>query len=259
MDTAGKAVLFSGLTVLISLSAVMLVPSPAFRSMALGIMLSVVFVLLATLTLLPAVLAKLGPRVDALSLPWVHAGEHRSPALRPLGRAALAPSRTCYGPAATLVLVLLALPVLGLKTGMPSIKVVPADDPSRVGYEQVQQAFGAGAPGALQIVGPTRRRRGGGRGRGPRPGHRPRRCRPQPGGDGLALAQAIPTSDPSDPAVGETIERLRDALPPRRARRRRGRREPRPRGGARRQDAARDRRRARARLPAAAASRCRRR
>ncbi|HET6600436.1 MAG TPA: MMPL family transporter, partial [Gaiella sp.] len=45
MDTAGKAVLFSGVTVLISLSAVMLVPSPAFRSMALGIMLSVVFIL----------------------------------------------------------------------------------------------------------------------------------------------------------------------------------------------------------------------
>ena len=45
MDTAGKAVLFSGLTVLISLTAVMLVPSPAFRSMSLGIMLAVFFVL----------------------------------------------------------------------------------------------------------------------------------------------------------------------------------------------------------------------
>ena len=64
MDTAGKAVLFSGVTVLISLTAVMLVPSPAFRSMALGIMLSVIFILAATLTLLPAVLGKLGPRVD---------------------------------------------------------------------------------------------------------------------------------------------------------------------------------------------------
>ena len=57
----------------------MLVPSPAFRSMSLGIMLAVVFVLAATLTLLPAVLAKLGPRVDRLALPWVHSGEHRSP------------------------------------------------------------------------------------------------------------------------------------------------------------------------------------
>ena len=42
-------------------------------------MLSVVFILAATLTLLPAVLAKLGPRVDKLSLPWAHSGEHRSP------------------------------------------------------------------------------------------------------------------------------------------------------------------------------------
>ena len=69
MDTAGKAVLFSGLTVLIALTAVILVPSPAFRTMSVGIMLAVLFVLAATLTLLPAVLAKLGPRVDKLSLP----------------------------------------------------------------------------------------------------------------------------------------------------------------------------------------------
>src|SRR5207248_222575 len=78
MDTAGKAILFSGVTVLISLSAVMLVPSPAFRSTSLGIMLAVIFVLAATLTLLPAVLAKLGPRLDKLALPWAQSGEHRS-------------------------------------------------------------------------------------------------------------------------------------------------------------------------------------
>ena len=91
MDTAGKAVLFSGLTVLISLTAVMLVPSPAFRSMALGIMLSVVFILAATLTLLPAVLAKLGPRVDKLVA--AVGALRRAPlaALRRLGRAAVAP------------------------------------------------------------------------------------------------------------------------------------------------------------------------
>ena len=67
------------MTVLVSLSAVMLVPSPAFRSTSLGIIVAVLFVLAATLTLLPAVLAKLGPRVDRLSLPWAHSGEHRSP------------------------------------------------------------------------------------------------------------------------------------------------------------------------------------
>ncbi|WP_300387840.1 MMPL family transporter, partial [uncultured Nocardioides sp.] len=79
MDTAGKAVLLSGLTVLISLSAVMLVPSPAFRSMAGGIMLSVVFVLGATLTLLPLVLGWLDDRINKFALPWSRSGEHRSP------------------------------------------------------------------------------------------------------------------------------------------------------------------------------------
>src|SRR5438270_6115482 len=78
MDTAGKAVLFSGVTVLISLSAVMLIPSPAFRSTSLGIMLAVISVLAAALTLLPAVLAKLGHRLDKLALPWARPGKHRS-------------------------------------------------------------------------------------------------------------------------------------------------------------------------------------
>ena len=65
MDTAGKAALLSGLTVLVSLSAVEIVPSPSFRSMAGGIMLAVLFVLAATLTLLPLVLAKLDhPLID---------------------------------------------------------------------------------------------------------------------------------------------------------------------------------------------------
>ncbi len=210
MDTAGKAVLFSGVTVLISLSAVMLVPSPAFRSMSVGIMLSVLFVLLASLTLLPALLAKLGDNVDRLALPWVHAGEHRSPAFARwaelLWRRPLA-----FGGAAVAILVVLALPALGLDTGMPSIKVVPEDDSSRVGYVQVQESFGPGAPGTLQIVssaedatqvvGQLNLDEG--------------IAGVQPGGaaNGKVLTLAVPTADPSDPAVGATIERLRTTLP----------------------------------------------
>ncbi len=133
MDTAGKAVLFSGVTVLIALSAVMLVPSPAFRSMSLGIMTSVLFVLLASLTLLPAVLAKLGDGIDRLALPWVHAGEHRSPAFARWAEL-LWRRPWLFGSAAVAILVVLALPAIGLDTGMPSIKVVPASDGSRVGY-----------------------------------------------------------------------------------------------------------------------------
>ena len=211
MDTAGKAVLFSGATVLVSLSAVMLVPSPAFRSMALGIMLSVAFVLAATLTLLPAVLAKLGPKVDSLALRWVHSGEHRSSRFARWGER-LWQHPHVFGPVATLILVLLALPVFGLRTGMPSIKVVPQGDGSRIGYTQVQQAFGTGAPGALQIVAPRAEAARAAAIAGRDPGIA-QVSRPRLGGNGLALIQATPTTDPSARATGRTIDRLRSTLP----------------------------------------------
>ncbi len=212
MDTAGKAVLFSGLTVLVSLSAVMLVPSPAFRSMALGIMVSVVFVLAAALTLLPAVLGWLGSRVDRLALSWVHSGEHRSPRFAAWAER-LWQHPYAFGGGALAMLLALAVPILGLRTGMPSIKVVPTGDTSRVGYGQVQSAFGAGAPGTLQIVTP-----------GAQAAVVSATAKADPGiaavmptqldrTGGTALIQAVPSAGPSDPTVGQTIDRLRSSLP----------------------------------------------
>ena len=211
MDTAGKAVLFSGVTVLISLSAVMLVPSPAFRSMSLGIMLAVLFVLAATLTLLPAVLAKLGPRVDKLSLPWAHSGEHRSARFAAWGER-LWKRPLAYGAIALAILVALAIPVTQLKTAMPSIKVVPTSDSSRIGYQQVQAAFGPGSTGPLQIVtsGSAGRRRPS---RSPSTIQGVAAVMPTQTSGGYALITAIPKQDPSNPAVGQTIDRLRAALP----------------------------------------------
>jgi RND superfamily putative drug exporter len=212
MDTAGKAVLFSGLTVVVSLSAVMLVPSPAFRSMALGIMVAVLFVLGAALSLLPAVLAWLGPRVDRLALSWVHSGEHRSPRFaawaerlwrRPL----------LFGGIALAILLALAAPIAGLRTGMPSIKVVPQSDGSRVGYDQVARSFGPGAPGTLQILAPADQAE---RTAGLVAADRgiAQVSPPTAGSSGtLSLIQAVPRTDPSAPATGATIDRLRASLP----------------------------------------------
>jgi putative drug exporter of the RND superfamily len=211
MDTAGKAVLFSGVTVLISLTAVMLVPSPAFRSMSLGIMLAVIFVLAATLTLLPAVLARIGPKVDRLALPWAHSGEHRSPQFAAWGER-LWRHPALYGVPAVALLLALAFPVTQLRTSMPSIKVVPSSDSSRIGYEQVQAAMGPGATGPLQIVTPAARAAAVARLAAADPGIA--KVTPaQPGGQGLALVTAISRQDPSNPAVGATIERLRRELP----------------------------------------------
>ena len=163
------------------------------------------------MTLLPAVLGRLGPKVDALALRWVHSGEHRSARFAAWGER-LWRKPHVYGPAATLVLVLLALPIFGLKTGMPSIKVVPPTDGSRIGYTQVQKAFGIGAPGALQIVTP-RSTAGAAASIARRDPGIARVSAPHLGTNRLALLQAIPSADPSSSSVGRTIDRLRTALP----------------------------------------------
>jgi len=213
MDTAGKAVLFSAITVLISLSAVMLVPSSAFRSASLGIMISVLFVLAATLTLLPAVLAKLGPRVDRLALPWAQSkSEHRSPRFARWGEL-LWRRPVAFGSLALIVLLLLALPILGLRTGMPSIKVVPPGDHSRVGYQQVAEAFGPGAPGVLQVLSPKDESHRALAALRSDPGIAAA-LPPSSGRHGVRLIEAIPADGPSTTAFGSTVDRLRSDLPP---------------------------------------------
>ncbi len=213
MDTAGKAVFFSGVTVLIALSAVLLVPSPAFRSMAVGIMLAVTFVLAASLTLLPAVLAKLGGRINKLSPRFLRRDSQRSPRLaswaeRVWNRPVL------FGALGLLAVGLLAWPVLQLNTGMPSITVVPQGDSSRQGYDEVQRAFGPGAPGTMQVVAPEAAR-----------AEVVRTLRADPGIESVlppqdaapkeVLVAAVPSGEPSGNAVRGTIKRLRSDLPPR--------------------------------------------
>jgi RND superfamily putative drug exporter len=210
MDGAGSAVLFSGITVLISLTAVVLVPSPAFRSMSLGIGLTVLLVLAAALTLLPAALARLGARVDSLSLPWARRGGHGSARAAAWGRR-LWRRPLAYGAAAVALLAALAVPAGGISTQMPSIEVVPQSDTSRVGYRAVQEAFGSGAAGPLQIVAPRAQAAAVASLAARDPGVA---TVPAPATAGeLALVTAVPRHDPADPAVGDTIERLRAGLP----------------------------------------------
>jgi RND superfamily putative drug exporter len=242
MGTAGKAVAFSGLTVLVSLSTMLLVPSPAFRSMALGIMLSVLAVLAATLTLLPAVLGKLGRRVDAgrIRAP----GTARRRQRKSPDAAAAAAASAAHHPQAHLhlhhstvglermlhhwgailhrrpwiagglvlvVLSLLAWPVTALRTGMPSIAIIPENQTARAGYNQVVDAFGPGAPGALSVLTPTTAQaqtaavlsadRG------------VAAALPAGASAGWTMTLAIPTTDAAAPATGATIDRLRTQLP----------------------------------------------
>jgi RND superfamily putative drug exporter len=248
MGTAGKAVAFSGLTVLVSLSTVLLVPSPAFRSMALGIMLSVIAVLAATLTLLPAVLGRLGRRIDSgrVRLPGAldraeRRATKRTPATVP-GVPAVPASQVYNGAhphlhhtvvgleralhhwgallhrrpwvAGGLVLVILgflAWPVMSLRTGMPSIAIIPQSQTARAGYNQVVDAFGPGAPGTLSVLTPTASQAQASAALAADTGIAA--AMPAGSSNGWTMTLAIPTTDASAKATGATIDRLRSELP----------------------------------------------
>ena len=213
MDTSGKAVLLSGITVLVSLSAVLLVPAPAVRTMAVGIMLAVVFVLAATLTLLPAALGKLGDGVNAVSMPYARRQQHRSPLFARWG-GFLHRHPWTIAAGSLGVLIALAIPVFGLKVAMPSINVVPADAPVRQGYELVQSQMGEGAPGMLQIVAPVDEAQPTAAVAAQSPGiEMVTPPMPAADGSGYVLMQALPAVDPSDEQLATIVGDLRDALP----------------------------------------------
>jgi len=215
VDTAGKAVAFSALTVLASLAAILIVPSPAFRSMAFGIMLSVVAVLAATLTLLPAVLGKLGTNINKGQIRLRQGprpeGEGRLDRMLHSWGKFLWRHPLPAGAAALVLLLLAAAPVIGMRTNMPSITIVPPGANARVGYDQVTAAFGPGAPGTLQVLVPegkqvqamaTLAHVSGVAG-----------VVPGPTNAGWTLDQVVPTSGPSTTTTGATIDHLRQVLP----------------------------------------------
>jgi RND superfamily putative drug exporter len=150
LSTAGKAVFLSALTVVLSLAAVFVVPVMVFRSMALGMILSVVAVSIASLTLLPAILVALGDRV------LVKKGD-ADPDRAAEGRWARWTGAALRRPAMTLVLGLvlllgLAAPAVGMRLGMPGARVVDKGQSSRDGYDTVTAAFGPGAAAPLLVT-----------------------------------------------------------------------------------------------------------
>jgi RND superfamily putative drug exporter len=197
--------------VVAALGAVMLVPVPTFRSVPLGIVLSVLMVLAATLTLLPAVLAGLGHRVNRGRLRVAGGIEHRSERYASWARRVWARPLP-YAVAAVAVLVLLALPALGLRTGMPTTAVVPPDAGSRTGDALARAAFGPGAGAQLQIVVPARDVRRAATVAGRDPGIAA--VAPAERSGGRALLTAIPADPLGSPRLRATLDRLRATLPP---------------------------------------------
>lgn len=163
MSTSGRTIAFSGTIVIISLFSLFLVNSPLFRGIALGAVLVVACTLLTAWTMLPALLGALGERVNRWGLPrrWQPA-EALAPEPEPAG-APPHPSgwerwaRTVLAhpwlaaPAAAL-LILFALPTLGLKVGIDLGMAALSEKPSGKAAAILERSFSPGVMSPVQIV-----------------------------------------------------------------------------------------------------------
>jgi uncharacterized membrane protein YdfJ with MMPL/SSD domain len=151
--TAGRTVLFSGVTVAVSLTALMMFPNGFLRSMGYGAVAAVGVAMLGALTVLPALLAVLGPRVDALRLPWSRRRSRSGDSTR-WERVAQGVMRRPLVVAGTLslALVVLALPFLRISFGGIDARVLPAGTESRVATEVVDRDFPQAAAETVDVV-----------------------------------------------------------------------------------------------------------
>ena len=142
--TAGRAVLFSGIAFVLAMLGLLLVPSTIFRSLAAGAILVGVVSVIAALTLLPAVLALLGDRVNALRIPFFgRAAEQAGREGRFWGTIV---HRVMRRPVVSLVLasgllLALAAPVLALDTGTSGAATLPDRFESKQGYLLLREEF----------------------------------------------------------------------------------------------------------------------
>jgi RND superfamily putative drug exporter len=152
METAGRAVLFSGLTVAIGLLGMLCLRLQSLASMGLAGTAVVLLAVLFSLTFLPAMLSILGPRVDALRLPFLSPvqSERSRRAWRRMAAAVMAhPWRVLIPVVAVLLLV--GSPFLRLRLGASDASVLPPTAESRRG-EELRREFPSGDANQLVIV-----------------------------------------------------------------------------------------------------------
>ncbi|MFL6072854.1 MAG: MMPL family transporter [Mycobacteriales bacterium] len=160
MGTAGRTVAFSGLTVAISLSGLMMFPQMFLRSMGFGGMVAVLMAMLGALTVLPALLAVLGHRVNSLSVRRLvgrraHAG---APAAAGSGGAWERIARSVMRRPVAYLLVLVAVlvgmgvPFLRATFDIPDERALPTSAPARQATEQFRADFRAPTTQPVQLA-----------------------------------------------------------------------------------------------------------
>jgi len=223
VTTAGRSVIIAGCTVVIAVLGLFLTGLPYMYGVAISASLAVLVVMLAAVTLLPALLSYLGPRVDRLRIPLLGRtlkaeGDGESPAARWSHAVQRRPWTAAI--LATALLLALAAPALGMRLGFPDAGNDPKDTMTRQAYDLMTEGFGPGTNGPLVIVAEL-----------PEPSARSdvdRLAGDIRANDGVsyvakprinkaetaALITVIPTTSPQDEATQDLVNELRNTVVP---------------------------------------------
>ncbi len=152
--TSGRAVLISGLTVMIAMAGMFLTGNTIFISMGLATILVVAVAVIGSLTVLPAALAALGDKVEKGRLPFIGRRQGQARESRMWGWLT---DRVMRHPVVAIVvaggaLVALAIPAIGMETKLPGIESFDKSQPAIQTYLKVQKAFPAEADYATVVV-----------------------------------------------------------------------------------------------------------
>ncbi len=152
IDTAGRSVLFAGTTVVISLLGMVLIGVSFISGMGIGSATVVLITMLASITLLPAILGFVGLKIDSLRLP--HFGKTKTKEHSVWYRWSRFLQRNPW-PAMVLslgFLLILTIPLFSMRLGSSDASSRPTSDTTRRAYDLIGQGFGVGANGPLLLV-----------------------------------------------------------------------------------------------------------
>jgi putative drug exporter of the RND superfamily len=220
VDTSGRAVLFAGSIVVLALLGMLLLGVSITNSIAVGAAVEVAFTMAAALTLLPAVLSLLGPRINGLRVPGRHPAEATGTRLSAWA-GVVRRRRWVLGAAVVLVLATLALPLLSLRLGQSDASADPPGTTTYQAYQLLADGFGPGFTGPLVLAAEL-----------PAPSdiavvnHLASAVRSQPGVASVtppqlnpagtaAVLQVYPTTSPQAAATSTLVRRLRATTIPR--------------------------------------------
>ena len=148
--TAGRTILFSAATVAVALAALLLFPLYFLRSFAYAGIGVIAISVLGALLVLPAILALLGHRVNAGRLPWARRAPSTVSGFWARVAAAVV-RRPALAAVPVLILLLAAIPLLGVRFGTPDERVLPESASSRVVGDALRERFPTDAP-AIEVV-----------------------------------------------------------------------------------------------------------